>query len=131
MKTRLHLFVARRSFFATYSSHSSKRSIGDGFIHPPYPPSRRPAGGAARWNPPIFRPRRISKPLRYEPLFSLAILLAFEAVLGPKFVPFERSKSRNFIFQANNKKITKIIVFLRFWPHSSSFFVLSGRDNPL
>ena len=56
----------------------------------------------------IFRSKRISKPPRYKPLFSLPIFIAFEALFGPKFGAFERPKSRQSIFQANTQKLQKL-----------------------
>ena len=98
---------------------------------PPTPLPGGLPGGFSRGCRPIYRKILISKNPPYKPLFQLPIFIASEPLFGPQVGAFQRPKSPQRLFQANTKKNTKIIVFLKFWPHWPRFSCPSGRANSL
>ena len=74
----------------------------------PLPPSTRLVLGGARHVIAHFSVQNAFRSLFATSLFfSIAFLLPSETVLGPKFLPYARSKSPWTIFQANNNKLQK------------------------
>ena len=90
---------------------------------PPTPLPGSLPGGSASGNRPIFRPRQISKPPRYEPLFQLPIFIASEPLFGPQVGAFQRPKSPQRLFQANTKKIYKNHCFSKVLATLASIFL--------
>ena len=89
---------------------------------PPTPlPGTQPTGGWSG-NRPIFRPRQISKPPRYEPLFQLPIFIASDPLFRPQVGAFKRPKSPQRIFQANPQKIYKNPCFPKLLATFASIF---------